>query len=262
MNPIEQLLKALSMVGQGTSASSQALNRELTADAQLNQQGSLMGSAKTGPRAATQAQGPAMATISQLLNALGPSPIDAGNAAHIPGTYRALGLQRTGGDLNPAQYLMQLQQQANYPRFLELVQNMVRKNLGESFDVSRAAKQTDPLIQAIQQGAQAPATAVTTNPGVAERFLQTYAEASRKPSYLAQGRATPQDIGGLVPRRNTHGHEAELVLNPTPSFQPQLTAKGVPSSGGFPFERKPLEAAPDDYIQAIQAALQQAAQVP
>ena len=70
MNPIEQLLKALSMVGQGTPESAAATNREMGADAQLNQQGSVMGSKRQGEL--TGGQDPLLATLSKLINAANP----------------------------------------------------------------------------------------------------------------------------------------------------------------------------------------------
>jgi hypothetical protein len=186
-------------------------------------------------------------------------------------------MQRAGGLLNPAEYIQRLTEQANYPRYLQLVQNMVRRGLGGEFPVARGKAQTDPLIQALQrgQGGDAlPPTAVTYGnhpyPGqpymqTAENFAQAEAYKTRKPTYVAQGTARPEDVAGLVPRRQAYGEERELVLKPTEQFNPQLTARYVPPSKDFPWaERKALAAPsiPDDYVQAIQAALAEAAQTP
>lgn len=200
----------------------------------------------------------------------------------MQGVFRQIGMQRAGGLLNPAEYLQRLQEQPNYQRYRELVQNMVRRGLGEQFPVARGKEQTDPLIRALlagQSGAALPATAVThagTVPGatgfstnmpsqglqdIAEQFAQGAAEKFRKPSYVAQGIATPADVAALVPRRQAYGHEAELLLNPTESFAPQLTAKYIPPSSGFPFvERKPLT--PDLTVDQILQGLAAAAKPP
>lgn len=271
MDLTQSLLQALQSMGTGTPESAAAIQRSNTADAQLNQQNSVMGSAKTDPREARAAQGPALSTIRDLVNLL--NPIDwmggmagGGAAAHVPGTYRALGLERSGasGTLNPAQYLAKLQMEPNYERFKQLVQMFTKQALGESFPVARGAAQTDPLITAIQQGSRAPVTAVTHDTvgsnmfPTAERFAQSIAETSRKPSYVAQGTATPADVAAFVPRRGQYAGEAELILNPTAQFQPQLAGKYIPPSGSYPFvERKAL-----DPIQEILSALAQAAQPP
>jgi hypothetical protein len=123
-------------------------------------------------------------------------------------------------------------------------------------------------VQALQQGKQAPVTAVTHGAGgsTAERFAQNTAEATRKPSYVMQGTATPADVAAFVPRRGQYAEESELILNPTANFKGQLAAKYLPPSGGFPVERKAISTVaptlPDEYIQAIQAALASAAKPP
>lgn len=72
MNPLEQLLKALSALGQGTPASLDSYWRERNANQALNEQGSIMGSTKAVPRKSAQAQGPALSAITQLMNSLNP----------------------------------------------------------------------------------------------------------------------------------------------------------------------------------------------
>ncbi len=69
MELLDNLMQALSTLGQGTSPAQQ---QEMQADATLNRQGSLMGSAKAEPRATAAAQGPTMSTISDLVNSLNP----------------------------------------------------------------------------------------------------------------------------------------------------------------------------------------------
>jgi hypothetical protein len=248
----------------------QAYLKEAKADNQLNQAGSVMGSAKAGERETLNNQGPLIYTLLQLLKGGGMDPTTAGGPGQQAGVFRELGLLRKGGDLNPAQYLMQAQAQPGYQRFQQLVQNMIRRSLGESIPVARGAAQTDPLIQALQAGRQAPVTAVTTQAEgmfpTAERFAQTYAETSRKPSYVMQGTAAPEDVAGLLPRRGTpHAHESELILNPTPGFQGNLVARYSPPSGSFPVQRNALPQPPastDPAVQELMKALQEAAQPP
>lgn len=283
----------------------QAMLAEHQANASLNQQGSLMGSQRQEQQQGSQ--DPLLATIKQLLNTLGPSPTDAlsGQAGKLAGqagigqlvqsllgggqqgsgneagVYRQLGMQRAGGLLNPAEYIQKLQELPNYQRYLQLVQGIVKRGLGEQFPIARGKAQTDPLIQALQQGqtgSQLPITAVTHDvlgagkasggqdfSNFAEGFAKQEAEKTRKPAYVAQGMARPEDVAALVPRRQAYTHEKELVLKPTDQFNPQLTAKYIPPSGAFPFvERKGLATPqlPQDYLQAIQAALASAAQPP
>jgi hypothetical protein len=145
---------------------------------------------------------------------------------------------------------------------------MVKRGLGESFPVARGKEQTDPLMQALQQGLSGkdlPATAITYNPtaDIAERFAQNAAEKTRKPTYVAQGTASPADVAALVPRRQAYSHEQELVLKPTATFQPQLSAKYIPPSGQFPWvERKSLVPSADPTTQELLAALAEAAKPP
>lgn len=296
MNLLETLHQALGSIGQGTPASAQGIQREQAANQQLNQQNSVMGSERQGQLLGQQS--PLAATISHLVNAL--NPIDwmggqgaEGMAAHVPGTYRALGLERSGasGSLNPAQYLAKLQMETNFKRFQELVQMFTRQGLGESFPVARGASQVDPLVQALQAGKQAPVTAVThgmqpsnittTLPSgeklpvghfpTAERFAQSIAETSRKPSYVMQGIATPADVAAFVPRRGQYSRESELILQPTPSFQGNLVSRYTPPSSQFPWvDRVPLPPAGKatqltgdvSWADEIIKALQQAAQPP
>lgn len=271
MNPLEILQRLLFERQQGQGPAQQ----------QLAQQGSVMARPQLpqwrqnlpqtlGPTAGTAAQA-GLNLVDMLTKFI--SPLDAmapggeSALAHVPGTYRAIGLERSGasGTLNPAQYLAKLQTQPNYERFKQLVQMITRQNLGESFPVARGASQIDPLVQAINAGSRMPVTAVThdvtqgTAP-TAERFAQTMAETQRKPTFVTQGMATPQDVAAFVPRRGQYSGEAELILNPTAQFQPQLTGKYIPPSSGFPFvERKALPPV-DDVVSQIKAALEAAAQ--
>jgi len=284
------------------------LLREYSAQRQLEQQGSVMAQ----PSQRVNLTGhpvidPLLGAIGTVLRGMGPNVLDtftgspeklAGLASLVQGlmggtqgsneagVYRDIGLQRTSGALNPAQYLMQLQSQPNYARYLELVQNMVRRGLGEQFPIGRGAALNDPLVQALQQGrvgSQLPVTAVSWGGappsgtshiasgqdipssaiGTAERFAQTAAEKGRKTSYVAQGTATPADVAALVPRRNQFASEAELILKPTDAMQAQLAARYTPPSSQFPWvERKALEANPNSFTQEILNALAQAAQPP
>lgn len=286
---------------------------EALAHQQLARQGSVM----TRPQQVPEVTGnttidPILAAIGSVLNAFGPTPVDAfaGKAAELAGhaglgqllgallgmggeqpgntdagIYRQLGMQRAGGLLNPAEYLQRLQELPNYQRYLQLVQGMVKRGLGEQFPVARGKSQTDPLIRALmagQAGTELPSTAVSyakavpgstsfttgSGPGmhdIAEGFAQAEAYKTRKPTYVAQGTATPADVAALVPRRQAYGHEAELVLQPTASFAPQLTAKYVPPSSQFPWvERKALNMQPsaDPVTAELMQALAEAAKPP
>lgn len=101
MNPLDNLMQALQSLGTGTPESAQALQQGNAADQQLNQppptehwwqpagQGSIMGSARADPRAAQAAQGPAMSTVRDLVNALNPinwmgGPAGASSAVMAP----------------------------------------------------------------------------------------------------------------------------------------------------------------------------------
>lgn len=270
------------------------LKREILAQMQLQSQGSVMSKDRSPrPFQGSPIIDPLLQTIQQMLSVAGPTPGDAfqkapaaaagvggllaaligdgSSSGQDAGIYRQIGMQRAGGLLNPAEYLMQLQSQPNYQRYLQLVQNMVRRGLGESFPVARGKGQTDPLMQALQQGKtgeQLPATAITYSPtsDIAERFAQSTAEKTRKPAYVAKGTASPQDVAALVPRRQAYSHEQELILKPTETFQPQLAAKYIPPSGQFPWvERKELPRLPtgvDPVTESIMKALAEAAQPP
>lgn len=150
------------------------------------------------------------------------------------GVFRDIGLRRTTGETNPVQYLMELQTQPNYERFKQLAQNLVRRGLGDEFPVYRGKQQTDPLMQSLLMNAEQlpPATAVSLDPNIGRGFAISSAEATRKPAYLMKGRATPESVVGLLPRRFTHGHEAELVIDPNLMTQRQLAAKAVDMGGG------------------------------
>jgi len=294
MAGIQDLLNMLGL----NSLEQSPTGQQAMAQQQLQQQGSVMGQ----PQQSAMRRDPLLGALLSVLDvpaALGPTPVDAfsGGAAKAAGgaglaqllqgllggggqpqgadeagIFRQLGMQRAGGLLNPAEYLMQLQSQPNYQRYLQLVQGMVKRGLGEQFPVARGKAQTDPLIQALQAGrggSDLPVTAVThgVNPegfaNFAENFAQNEAYKTRKPTYVAQGTATPGDVAALVPRRQAYSHEKELILKPTAGFAPQLAAKYIPPSSAFPWaERKALGADPNSYTQDILNALAQAAQPP
>jgi len=220
---------------------------ESPADAELNQQGSVMGSANRNEAEVRAQRSPLRNTISDLVSALNPLDWMGGSAggslAHVPQTFRKLGLERATGNLNPAEYLEAVLAQPNAKRFLELVQNQVRRNpnLGESFSVFRGKGQTDPLMAALRHNiAELHPTAVTTDPNIADFFARASAEATGKPAFLARGTATPESVVGLLPRRNAaHAQESELLIDPSKLLQrPQLAAK-VDIDRGTPFYTTP-----------------------
>jgi len=240
MNPIEALLQALSTIGTGTPSSSDALVRELAAQQELERQGSVMAKPQN-------TQGPAMRTISTLINALDPTNwmggVGGAGLAHVPGTYRSIGLARAAGDMNPTQYAAAIQAQPNVQRFLSLVQSLVRRapGYGEEFPIFRGKQITDPLIKALSQNSsELPITAVSTKPDIADYFARVAAETTRKPAMIAAGKGTPESVVGLLPRRNTMAaHEGELVINPNLlKERPQLMAQ-VSFDKGMPFYTTP-----------------------
>jgi hypothetical protein len=218
-SPLDLLLRMLN-VGQRTG--------ESPIDAALNAQGSLMGSARALPREAAQNQGPLGATISDLVAALNPinwmgGPAGA-SAAHVPGTFRNIGLMRTQGTpgmgrgpLNPGEYLAALQKEANYPRFQELVQSLVRRKQGPEFDVFRGAPLTDALMQQpLTHGTLPEATAGSLKPEVARDFAAWMGAANPStPTQVAKMRVTPEAVVGLLPTRGAkYSSEAEMVIDP------------------------------------------------
>lgn len=278
---------------------SEQLKREILAQMQLQDAGSVMARPQLPEWRKDNPTLNAILSVLDLGAGLGPSPVDAfgGKAAQLAGqaglgqllsgllglggepsgaqeagVYRQLGMQRAGGFLNPKEYIQKLQELPNYQRYLQLVQQMVRRGLGEQFPVARGKQHNDPLMQALQQnlsGEQLPATAVTYGVGgtgfsdTAEKFAREAAEKTRKPTYVAQGTARPEDVAALVPRRQAYSHEKELVLKPTSGFQPQLAARYIPPSGQFPFvERKSLLPTVDPTTSQILEALAEAAQPP
>lgn len=259
---------------------------EIIAQQKLAEAGSVMarGQQPDWRRNLPQTLGPTVGTAAQaglslldLLAALGPSPVDAfgGKAAdlagkaslaqllfgggsgpgsmeaalrgYIPGSFRALGLQRTHGDIVPEQYAMMAQQLPGYDRFIELARNMVRKSLGEEFPVYRGFKQTERLARRPAQEGTFPITSFSLDPSIGQQWAQTYAEASRKPAHLLKGKATPDSVMGLLPKRDTHGHEEELVIDPLKMKALQLTARVNPARGSEPVS----VGRPDPILQAI-----------
>lgn len=220
---------------------------ESPADAELNQQGSVMGSANRNEAEVRAQRSPLQNTISDLVSALNPLDWMGGSAggslAHVPQTFRKIGLERVGGTMLPDEYLAAVLAQPNAKRFLELAQGMVRRNpnLGESFPVFRGNQQTDPLLSALRQNLpELKPTAVTIDPGIADVFARAAAEGTRKPAFVAKGVATPESVMGLLPRRNTPNiFEQELIIDPMKLQQrPQLAAK-VDIHSGTPFYTTP-----------------------
>jgi len=231
---------------------------EALAQQQLQQAGSVMGRPQQpgwrqnlpqtlGPTLGTGAQA-GMDLLDMLMGQVSPLDAAGGGAANAvmgplgkfekvgykPGQFRAAGLERTGGDLNPAQFVTLLQSMPGYERFRQLSQNMVRKGMGNEFPVYRGKAQTDPLMQALLNSQPLPpVTAVTSDPNIARHFAETGAQMTRKPTYVMKGRATPEDIYGLVPRRDTHGHEGELLLNAMNMKNPELAVKYFDAGGGM-----------------------------
>lgn len=161
----------------------------------------------------------------------GPSPLDAGGARgaeDLAGIFREIGLKRVGGDIGSRQWLAQVQAQPNYERFKELSQMVVRSKLGNEFPIYRGKGQTDPIMKALLGTGELPPTVATTlNPNVARDFAITDAEKFRKPAYIAKGKATPEAVPGLLPKRNTHGEESELILQTDKIPIPRIVAKAA-----------------------------------
>lgn len=144
--------------------------------------------------------------------------------AHVPGTFRKIGLERVQGTpgagrgpLNPGEYLARLQQEPNYPRFQELIQALTKRNLGPEFQVFRGAPVTDELmLQPLTKGTLPAATAGSLKPEVARDFATWMGFA--KPdtaTQVARITATPESVVGLLPRRGAkYASEAELIIDP------------------------------------------------
>lgn len=210
-----------------------------------------------GPTAGTAAQ--AGLSLLDALLSFGPNPLDAaggggGQVDNLAGIFRTIGLKRAGGDLNPAEYIAELMAQPKYERYRELVQGMVRRGLGDEFPVFRGKAQVDPLIKALTGASKElpGTTAVSLDPNIAEYFARVGAEQTRKPAYIMKGRATPESVQALVPRRNTHGHEQELLLDPAQLLKNELAAKAMDMGYGSVEFVKPNAGGPiDDIIKEL-----------
>lgn len=272
---------------------------EMMAHSELARQGSVMARPQLpewrrqlpeylGPTAGTAAQ--AGLNLVDLLLAFGPTPQDAfgGGLARLAnkvglaalltggdpesgmqdaGFFRQAGLKRVGGDIGTRQWLAEIMQHPRYERFKELSQNMVRKSLGEEFPIYRGKGQTDPIMKALLSGNPAdlpPTIATTLDPNIAEDFARHSVEKTRKPAYVMKGKASPEAVPGLLPKRNTHGHEEEVVvLTEKLLKKPQLAAKAIDTGTGmveFVTPRTPSQ--PPQPIESLQAMLAQSAPVP
>lgn len=103
----------------------------------------------------------------------------------------------------------------------------------------------------MEQGVFPTATSFSTDPSIAQQWANTYAEQARKPAHLMKGKATPESVMGLLPKRMTHGHEEELVINPMLMKELELSAKVIPPSGPYPLS----VAAPDPILNTIMQAV-------
>jgi len=156
-------------------------------------------------------------------------------AANIAsGIYRQLGLERQGGSMNPAQFIAKLQQLSNYPRYKQLVENTIRRKLGDSFTGYRGANVGDPLMNVVSKSQLPAVTAITTHQPTAMNFAKQAADAG-KAARVAEGEFTPESVLSLLPRRNTgYGDEAELLVDPRWAQSLKTTARAIPPDKSFP----------------------------
>ena len=229
MNPLDALLAALAPYAQPTKEFLFGRPTGMSpADVELNRAGSVMGSERTGERANVRQQGPALSALTDVLNFANPvnwmGGMAGGTAAHVPGTFRKIGLARVQGTpgagrapLNPGEYLARLQQEANYPRFQELVQALTRRQLGPEFNVFRGAPLSDELLlRPLTQGQLPEVTAGSLKPEVARDFATWMGKAlPGESTQVARITATPESVMGLLPRRGAkYASEAELIIDP------------------------------------------------
>lgn len=188
------------------------------AQKELERQGSVMARPE---KPQWRKDSPLMDTVFEAIDMLasGISPLDAlsggvGNLAHVPQTYRNLGLQRQGGALNPIDFAAKLMEQGNFPRFKQLVEFMTKKGLGEKFEGFRGYGLNDPMAGVAAGKGLPPATAITTKPQVAEGFARDAAYGG-VPSVSTKMDLTPESVLALLPRRKTpFGSESELLVDP------------------------------------------------
>lgn len=145
----------------------------------------------------------------------------------LAGVFRDIGLKRIVGELTPEQAVIQMQAQPQFQRFLQLVQGMVRRGLGESFPVFRGIS---PGEAAALSKADPLATAVSTTKDVAEGFARrqsnpTWAGMTKQPAegIVLQGQAAPEAVLGLLPKRATGAMgqlEKELLIDPRKLAEP------------------------------------------
>ena len=176
-------------------------------DAVLSGLDSLVG---LGPTVGDAFTGPAanIAGLASLLLGGGES------GAKESGVYRDLGILRQGGALNPQQFAAKLMEQPRFARFKQLVENMVRKNLGEEFTGFRGHGLNDPMAGVAVGKGLPPATAVTTKKNIGTSFAQEAAEGGI-PSVMTKMDLTPEAVLALLPRRNSvYANEAEMLVDP------------------------------------------------
>jgi hypothetical protein len=233
------------------------LLREVMAHQELARQGSVM----TKPQVPEwRRNSPLLDTILTLIDRGlefgGPQPTDAGNLA---GIFRTIGLQRVDGSMSAPDWLAEIMAQPRYERFKQLTQSLVRRGLGDEFQVFRGKAQTDPLMKALTgQGDLPPVVATSLLPDIADFFARVDAEKMRKPAMLMRGTATPEAVPGLLPRRMTHGHEREMIVMPEKMPQKEIAARVLddPRSGiQYTRPRDPMSDQPPEPIDNIIAVL-------
>lgn len=226
------------------------LIREATAQSELGAGGSVMAKKRYQPGRL----GVAGDVIQGLLEMINPLEWMGGQGlAHIPGTFRKLGLQRQMNVFTPGSYLEALQAQSNYPRYKQLVENLVRRVLGGEFKAYRGTRVADPLMEEVLAAGKLPtATAASLDPKVAEEFSRITAGAEGVPSHIARFTATPEAVLGLTPKRSSmFAREAEILLDPSRLREISLQAKvPTPPAPARYLSEEPL-APPDALTQEL-----------
>lgn len=237
--------------------------REAMAQRELEAEGSVM----AGKRKEPGRLGITGDVIQQMLEAL--NPVEwmggPGGLAHVPQTFRKLGFSRIEGRLDPSGFLAALQKEANYPRYKQLVESLIRRTFkGDALKTYRGTRGGDPLLEQIMAEGKLPgATAVSLDPTIAESFARMTAGLERLPAHIARIEIPAEGVMGLVPRRGagSYSAERELLINPQLARDISLQAKVSPSSkmgtmGGWELPLSPPESLLQQLIDKVLSSRQ------
>lgn len=139
--------------------------------------------------------------------------------------FRDLGIARERGQLTAQEFADKLAAEPNYPRYKELVQNVVRRKVGNEFPAYRGNAITDPLFS----GELPSATSVSLDRGVARDFADTAAQGGER-GRLARLDLTPEAVLGIMPRRGLYPTNPEISIDPRAAKSIQNVMDYVPYS--------------------------------